>query len=200
MGDDDQAIYGFRGGNSEIMQNYNEQENVTKFEITKNYRSTTTIVEHSRALIEHNKNRIRKNLRAKNTMELPIKVLETTNKTEDYSLLPPPESNQMFIDPQVITAERLLIRDFSNSVCRKIAILVRYRSEVDQVREMLRRRNGFEEQVRSNPYRKKGDPCNFIGTDNEQIRVSTVHSVKGKEYDKADISHNCSAHVKNKCK
>ena len=189
VGDDDQAIYGFRGGNSEIMQNYNEQENVTKFEITKNYRSTMTIVEHSRALIEHNKNRIRKNLRAKNTMELPIKVLETTNKTEDSSLLPPSESNQMFIDPQVITAEKLLIRDFSNSVCSKIAILVRYRSEVDQVREMLRR-NGFEEQVRSNPYRKKGDPCNFIGTDNEQIRVSTVHSVKGKEYDKVILIHN----------
>ena len=47
VGDDDQAIYGFRGGDSEIMQNYYQQKNVTKFEITRNYRSTTTIVEQS---------------------------------------------------------------------------------------------------------------------------------------------------------
>ena len=193
VGDDDQAIYGFRGGNSEIMQNYNEQENVTKFEITKNYRSTTTIVEHSRALIEHNKNRIRKNLRAKNTMELPIKVLETTNKTEvsktDSNLFPIAESNQLIIDQQITTVEKLLMKDFSNPICRKIAILVRYRSEVDLVRAILRR-NSFEEKVNFNQSRKKGDPCNFIGTDNEQIRVSTVHSVKGKEYDKVILIHN----------
>ena len=122
-------------------------------------------------------------------MQLPIKILETTNETEDSNLLPPSESNQMYIDPQVTTAERLLIRDFSNSVCREIAILVRYRSEVDQVKGMLLR-NGFEERVRFNSYRKKGEPCNFIGIDNEQIRVSTIHSVKGKEYDKVILIHN----------
>lgn len=183
VGDDDQAIYGFRGGDSEIMQNYYGQENVTKFEITRNYRSTMTIVEQSRVLIEHNQHRIPKNLRAENTMQLPIEILETTNEIEDSDLLPS-------------SAENLLIRDLSNSVCHKIAILVRYRSEVDQVREMLRR-NGFEERVRFNPYRKKGSPCNFIGIDNEQIRVrtiqirvSTIHSVKGKEYDKVILIHN----------
>ena len=196
VGDDDQAIYGFRGGDSEIMQNYYEQDNVTKFEITRNYRSTMTIVEQSRVLIEHNQHRISKNLRAENTMQLPIEILETTNEIEDSNHLPSSESNQVYIDPQVTKAENLLIRDLSNSVCHKIAILVRYRSEVDQVREMLRR-NGFEERVRFNPYRKKGSPCNFIGIDNEQIRVSTIqirvstiHSVKGKEYDKVILIHN----------
>ena len=64
VGDDDQAIYSFRGGNSEIMQTFTERRDVKRYEITRNYRSTSTIVEHARALIEQNEPRIRKNLRA----------------------------------------------------------------------------------------------------------------------------------------
>ena len=56
VGDDDQAIYGFRGGDSEIMQAFTARREVVKYEITRNYRSTSTIVEHARALIERNSN------------------------------------------------------------------------------------------------------------------------------------------------
>ncbi len=88
VGDDDQAIYGFRGGNSEIMQTFASRRDVKKYEITLNYRSTSTIVEHARALIEKNvprmeKNlrRIKKNLRAQNPMQFEINVVETTPET-----------------------------------------------------------------------------------------------------------------------
>ncbi|MYC74404.1 AAA family ATPase [Candidatus Poribacteria bacterium] len=115
VGDDDQAIYGFRGGDSEIMQEFTDRRDVAKYEITRNYRSTSTIVEHARALIERNTPRIRKNLRAHNPMQQHIKTLETT-----------PE-----------TMETLLRRELKSS--QETAILARTNYETDQIQEMLAR-------------------------------------------------------------
>ena len=113
VGDDDQAIYGFRGGDSEIMQTFTDQRDVTKYEITRNYRSTSTIVEHARALIERNEQRIRKNLRAHNPLQQEIKIVETT--------------------PQTI--ETLLRRELKPS--QETAVLARTNYETDQIQEML---------------------------------------------------------------
>ena len=113
VGDDDQAIYSFRGGNSEIMRAFTEQRDVKKYEITRNYRSTSTIVEHARALIERNEPRIRKNLRAHNPMQQHIKIVETT-----------PE-----------TVETTLRRELESS--KEIAVLARTNHETEQIQEML---------------------------------------------------------------
>ena len=113
VGDDDQAIYSFRGGNSEIMQAFTKQRNVKKYEITRNYRSTSTIVEHARALIERNEPRIRKNLRAYNPMQQRIKIVETT-----------PE-----------TVETTLLRELEPP--KEIAILARTNDEIERIQEML---------------------------------------------------------------
>ena len=94
VGDDDQAIYGFRGGNSQIMLTFTGKKDVTKYEITRNYRSTSTIVEHARALIERNAPRIRKNLRAHNPMQRQIKMVETTPETLADALLQELELSQ----------------------------------------------------------------------------------------------------------
>ena len=94
VGDDDQAIYGFRGGNSEIMLAFTDRKDVTKYEITRNYRSTSTIVEHARALIERNTPRIRKDLRAHNPLQLHIKTVETTPETVAAALRRELESSQ----------------------------------------------------------------------------------------------------------
>ncbi len=94
VGDDDQAIYSFRGGDSRIMQDFTNQRDVKKYEITRNYRSTATIVEHARALIERNTPRIRKNLRAHNPMQQHIKIVETTPETVEATLLRELESSQ----------------------------------------------------------------------------------------------------------
>ena len=113
VGDDDQAIYSFRGGNSEIMQTFTERRDVKRYEITRNYRSTSTIVEHARALIERNEPRIRKNLRAHNPMQQRIKIVETTSETIEATLLRELESPQ------------------------EIAILARTNYETEQIQEML---------------------------------------------------------------
>lgn len=113
VGDDDQAIYGFRGGDSEIMQAFTDRRDVTKYEITRNYRSTSTIVEHARALIERNTPRIRKNLRAHNPLQKDINIVETT-----------PE-----------TIEIILRRELKSS--QETAILARTNYETDQIQEVL---------------------------------------------------------------
>ncbi len=115
VGDDDQAIYGFRGGDSKIMQKFTNRRDVAKYEITRNYRSTSTIVEHARALIERNQQRIRKNLRAHNPFQQDIKIVKTT-----------PE-----------TAETLLRRELKSS--QETAVLARTNYETDRIQEMLAR-------------------------------------------------------------
>ena len=113
VGDDDQAIYGFRGGNSEIMLKFTDRKDVVKYEITRNYRSTSTIVEHARALIERNAPRIRKDLRAYNPMQQHIKTVETTPETVASALLQALESPQ------------------------ETAVLARTNYETDQIQTML---------------------------------------------------------------
>ena len=113
VGDDDQAIYGFRGGNSRIMQAFTEQRNVTKYEITRNYRSTSTIVEHARALIERNAPRIRKNLRAHNPLQQDIKIVETTAET----------------------VEAILLRELKSQ--QETAVLARTNYETEQIQEII---------------------------------------------------------------
>ena len=113
VGDDDQAIYGFRGGDSEIMQEFTGQRDVAKYEITRNYRSTSTIVEHARALIERNAQRISKDLRAHNPTQQNIKIVQTT-----------PE-----------TIETLLLRELNPS--QETAVLARTNYETDQIQEIL---------------------------------------------------------------
>ena len=113
VGDDDQAIYGFRGGDSTIMQTFIDQRNVTRYEITRNYRSTSTIVEHARALIERNAPRIRKNLRAQNPIQQAINIVETTPDT----------------------VEAVLLRELRSS--QEIAILARTNYETEQIQEIL---------------------------------------------------------------
>ena len=113
VGDDDQAIYGFRGGDSEIMQAFTARREVIKYEITRNYRSTSTIVEHARALIERNTQRISKDLRAHNPTQQDIIIVETT-----------PE-----------TIETHLLRELKSS--QETAVLARTNYETDQIQEML---------------------------------------------------------------
>ena len=113
VGDDDQAIYSFRGGDSGIMQEFTNRRDVTKYEITRNYRSTSTIVEHARALIERNAPRIRKNLRAHNPVQQEIKIVETTPETIETALRRELESPQ------------------------ETAVLARTNYETEQIQEIL---------------------------------------------------------------
>lgn len=67
VGDDDQAIYGFRGSNPNIMLHFEEDyANAERVLLDVNYRSKSDIVEASCKLIKHNKNRFDKMVEAIN--------------------------------------------------------------------------------------------------------------------------------------
>ncbi len=65
VGDDDQAIYGFRGADSELMfQFLKDYPDARQITLGKNYRSTGNIVRNSLKLISHNQRRFYKDLTA----------------------------------------------------------------------------------------------------------------------------------------
>lgn len=69
VGDDAQSIYSFRGANIGNMLHFQSSfKGCRVFKLEQNYRSTQTIVNAANALIEHNRNQIRKNVFS----ELPV--------------------------------------------------------------------------------------------------------------------------------
>lgn len=78
-GDDDQAIYGFRGCSAEYMIDLDEYlgRAATSFELSRNYRNPPNIVEHADRLIRHNRRRIEKRPHAVQQNPARIKVVNT---------------------------------------------------------------------------------------------------------------------------
>ncbi len=64
VGDDDQAIYGFRGAEPGCLRRFAEEFSARRLLLDINYRSGSEIVRSSLAVIGENKNRFEKNLRA----------------------------------------------------------------------------------------------------------------------------------------
>lgn len=132
VGDDDQAIYSFRGGDSQIMQHFSNRRDVVQYEITRNFRSNSTIVEHSRALIERNNPRIRKNLRSQNPLISTIEIVDTTPATISEMLL------QQVAEPV------------------ETAILVRTNYEVDRIEKLLSGFNSHDDIEVTTIHKAKG--------------------------------------------
>lgn len=64
VGDDDQSIYGFRGANPACMRQFYEEYHSERLLLDTNYRSVPEIVSSSLKVIESNKNRFAKKLKA----------------------------------------------------------------------------------------------------------------------------------------
>ena len=174
VGDDDQAIYGFCGGDSQIMQkDFGNRENVKKYEITRNYRSTSTIVRHAKTLIEHNPDRIPKNLRANNSARSQVEVLPTPRGRIKNALLR--------------ELSKLLMNDF-----KKVAILARnWRGEINKIQQehldcSELRKQGFEidwEEL-SDELDEKYKRKMILRRGTKEIEVINIHTAKGREWDK----------------
>ena len=179
VGDDDQAIYGFRGGDSEIMKKkFGNRENVKIYKITRNYRSTSTIVRHAKALIEHNPDRIPKNLYANNFVQSHVEVLLTNQKAIKGDL--------------VRELSKLSTTDF-----QEIGILARnWLGEINKIQEILDcselETQGFEIvwEVLDDPGKDLYDPnaknrrIMVIRRGVQKIEVLNIHTAKGREWDK----------------
>ncbi|MDE0637809.1 MAG: nucleotide exchange factor GrpE [Candidatus Poribacteria bacterium] len=179
VGDDDQAIYGFRGGDSNIMQkDFGNWENVEKYEVTCNYRSTSSIVMHAKALIKHNKARISKDLRAEKFSLNQVKILNSTQKNVKEALLSE-------------------ISNILSSNYQNFGILARnWKGEINAIQKILDcdeiKKQGFDiewegfedssedfenedEEKRRKMYLRHGS---------KEIEIINIHKAKGREWDK----------------
>lgn len=87
VGDDDQAIYGFRGSDSKIfLQFLQDYKDAVTISLAVNYRCGGTIVKASRKLIEHNTVRVMKELRAcmENASKGQIRAIGAIHTKESY--------------------------------------------------------------------------------------------------------------------
>jgi len=84
VGDDDQAIYGFRGSNPQIMLNLkNEFQHLSIINLSCNYRSTKNIVRIASFLIDENNNRYHKNIYTNNELGEKSSLLGFSGITEE---------------------------------------------------------------------------------------------------------------------
>ena len=88
VGDDDQAIYGFRGAKPEIMLNFNNEFPEAKQVIlSNNYRSKALIVDMSKEFIKFNKMRFDKDFSAVNKSKCVVSLNEYDNKNEEFDAI-----------------------------------------------------------------------------------------------------------------
>ena len=84
VGDDDQAIYGFRGATPGIMKQFVKDFPEAKIvHLNQNYRSTGNIVEASKRVIRSNKNRFDKELEASHGKGKPVHIQELKDMAEE---------------------------------------------------------------------------------------------------------------------
>ena len=84
VGDDDQAIYGFRGADSELMFQFREDyPDAEQIVLGTNYRSTGNIVKNSLKVISHNKRRFQKELNAVKDSGKCLHVQELKDPVEE---------------------------------------------------------------------------------------------------------------------
>lgn len=87
VGDDDQAIYGFRGAKPENLNILKQDYNAQVIKIEKNYRSDAYILEAANAVISHNTNRQGKNLVATKPAKQMIGLYTAFNDEQESGFI-----------------------------------------------------------------------------------------------------------------
>ena len=87
-GDLDQGIYGWRGADIQNILNFQADFPGTKLiKLEQNYRSTKTIVEAADAVVANNKTRLPKTCYSKNSVGMPIKLLNCNNEHHEAEII-----------------------------------------------------------------------------------------------------------------
>ena len=82
VGDDDQSIYGWRGARIENILNFKDQfKDVKVIRLEQNYRSTSQILRAANELIDHNRNRLGKELKSTKEGGEDVALMESDDET-----------------------------------------------------------------------------------------------------------------------
>ncbi len=87
VGDDDQSIYGWRGARVENVQHYARDFSPLVVRLEQNYRSTGTILEAANRVIDHNDDRMGKNLWTEGEPGEPIRVFAAYNAEDEADFI-----------------------------------------------------------------------------------------------------------------
>jgi DNA helicase II / ATP-dependent DNA helicase PcrA len=84
VGDDDQAVYRWRGASAKHLQQFRrDYPNAELYRLEQNYRSTGTILEAANGLITHNASRLGKNLWTSGARGEPIRLYSAFNERDE---------------------------------------------------------------------------------------------------------------------
>ncbi|MDO4790674.1 MAG: UvrD-helicase domain-containing protein [Porphyromonas sp.] len=124
VGDDSQSIYSFRGARIDNILNFRKSfENAALFKLTKNYRSTSNIVDLASGLIE------------KNTQRIPKEVVSVKGPGQKTTLLSAYSAN---IEAQAVGARILNLIQESGADPEDIAILYRTNAQSRILEDQIR--------------------------------------------------------------
>ncbi len=87
VGDPDQAIYGWRGADINVILNFKREFQAAEIKLVQNYRSTKTILDASNALIRNNMNRLKKELYTSNQTGGKIHTLIASSDLQEADFL-----------------------------------------------------------------------------------------------------------------
>ena len=87
VGDDDQAIYGFRGASPECLKRFEKEYGAQRVTLNVNYRSFENIVQSATKVIQGNKNRYQKQLKAIKQGENGTKVVPFNSAKEQMEYI-----------------------------------------------------------------------------------------------------------------
>ncbi len=87
VGDDDQSIYGWRGARVENVQQYVRDFSPEVVRLEQNYRSTRTILSAANQVIDHNTDRMGKNLWTDGEEGDPVRVFAAFNEDEECEFI-----------------------------------------------------------------------------------------------------------------
>lgn len=125
VGDDAQSIYSFRGADiSNILNFKKDYEDAQIVKLEQNYRSTKTIVNASNGLIDHNKDRIKKNLFTQNQNGDDINIYKSVKDTEEArfvvgSILDHRGNNDSYQDMAILYRTNAQSRVLEEALIRK---------------------------------------------------------------------------------
>ena len=125
VGDEDQAIYGWRGADiSNILNFQKDFKDATVFKLEENYRSNKYILDAANAVVKHNKDRIGKNLWTSRTDGTKISVQISKNDLGEA------EAIREKIHDEVFTNKRSF---------KDIAVLYRTNAQSRMIEDQMRR-------------------------------------------------------------
>ncbi len=117
VGDDDQAIYSFRGSNPDFMLNFqNIYKDGSIFYLDNNFRSDKNIVEGAKNFIEKNENRYVKEISTDNEKVNEINIKRVNNRSEQSKLIIGELNNRMDCTVGILYRYNMSAMIFANSL------------------------------------------------------------------------------------